>query len=307
MKKILHLGFLISAFIPVCQPANAQTLRGKWFGQTPPGNTPVVFAKGIVSSDSLEHSAAIFSPDGTRLLWTVIHRGKPAYILETRMVNGEWTKPASPSFAHLEADDFYPSFSVDGKTLFFSSRRPVPPGFRQNDIHIWKVQLNQERWLVPAMLDTVVFPGEEYAHSVAANGTIYFSFRKDGGRMFDIACAHILNGKYGNAQRLPQSINTTSYEDGPFISPDESFLIFESNRPGGIEESIDLYISFKDKNGEWKQPINMGPKVNSRGAERFGRVSPDGKYLFFGSNRDGQLFDIYWMDAAIIEELRRQP
>ena len=50
----------------------------------------------------------------------------------------------------------------------------------------------------------------------------------------------------------------------------------------------------------------MGPKVNSKAAERFGRVSPDGKYLFFGSNRDGQFFDIYWMDASIIDKLRKQ-
>jgi hypothetical protein len=68
------------------------------------------------------------------------------------------------------------------------------------------------------MLDTMVSPGEEYAHSVTSDGTIYFSFRKDGGRMFDIACARMKNGKYEAVQRLPAGINTTSYEDGPYIS-----------------------------------------------------------------------------------------
>ena len=32
-------------------------------------------------------------------------------------------------------------------------------------------------------------------------------------------------------------------------------------------------------------------------------VSPDGKYLFFNSGRNGN-YDIWWVDAKIIEELR---
>ena len=50
----------------------------------------------------------------------------------------------------------------------------------------------------------------------------------------------------------------------------------------------------------------MGAKINSPFAERFAAVSPDGKYLFFGSNRGGDLPDIYWISAAIIDELRNK-
>jgi Tol biopolymer transport system component len=110
------------------------------------------------------------------------------------------------------------------------------------------------------------------------------------------------------ASALPSPVNTSGYEDGPFISTDESYIIFESDRPGGVGESIDLYISFKSENGEWSNAINMGPTINSNHTERFARVSPDGKFLFFGSNRrriNGQPnFDIYWIDAAIISRLK---
>src|SRR5688572_30542429 len=84
--------------------------------------------------------------------------------------------------------------------------------------------------------------------------------------------------------RLPPTINTSGYEDGPFVTPDESYLIFESDRPGGIGGSIDLYICFKSQNGEWSTPVTLGPSVNSSAAERFARVSPDGKFLFFCNN-----------------------
>src|SRR5882724_10685510 len=161
-------------------------LHGKYLGQEPPGTTAKLFAKGIVSSDSLEHSAPAFSPDGKLVLWTVIYRFKPAFLLEMKSINGEWTKPAPPSFASPDADDFYPSFSPDGKTLYFSSRRAVPEGYAEG-IRIWKVSRTKNGWGKPAPLDAIVSKGEDYAQSVAANGTIYFSSRRDGGRSFDIS------------------------------------------------------------------------------------------------------------------------
>ena len=56
--------------------------------------------------------------------------------------------------------------------------------------------------------------------------------------------------------------------------------------------------------------MNMGPKINSDATERFARLSPDGKYIFFGSGRNMSEtnigFDIFWIDAAVIEELRKE-
>jgi Tol biopolymer transport system component len=105
-----------------------------------------------------------------------------------------------------------------------------------------------------------------------------------------------------------KNINSQGYEDGPFIASDQGYLIFESDRPGGIGGSIDLYISFRGEGDVWTAPINMGPEINTIHSERFASVSPDGNYLLFGSDRrivDGKRnFDIYWMKSSIIEELR---
>jgi len=40
-----------------------------YFGQTPPGNTLVVFAPGIVSGTSLKYSATAFSSDVNYVYW----------------------------------------------------------------------------------------------------------------------------------------------------------------------------------------------------------------------------------------------
>ena len=307
--------FILSFCFVIIVESNAQInstkeLRGKYFGQKPPGMTASIFAEGIVSTDSIEHSAPAFSPDGSIVLWTKIYKGKPSFIVEMRKENGVWTQPALPSFASSDADDFYPAFSVDGKKLFFSSRRALPPGYPKNeDMWIWVVERKANGWGIPVPLDSTIMKGFEYAHSISKKGTIFFSSRRPGTRDFDIFSAKWVNHKYRGSQLLNDKINTSGYEDGPFIAPDESYLIFESQRPESVEGSIDLYICFKQKDGSWSNPKNIGPKINTKYSERFAMVSPDGKYLFFGSNRrqlaDNLYFDIYWIDAKVINELKK--
>ena len=63
-----------------------------------------------------------------------------------------------------------------------------------------------------------------------------------------------------------------------------------------------LYISFKNNDENWISPIYLGDEINKGGcASPF--VSPDGKYLFFNSFRNGN-YDICWASAKIIEELK---
>ena len=135
------------------------------------------------------------------------------------------------------------------------------------------------------------------------------------------------NGKYSEPINLGSQINTEYWENDPYISPDESYIIFQTNR-GENHEFGDLYISFKNKNGLWIEPINMGENVNSPvSGEGCPWVTPDAKYLFYSSIRcDYEYYskepleyetkmqilnspgngseDIYWVDAKIIEKLR---
>jgi hypothetical protein len=92
---------------------------------------------------------------------------------------------------------------------------------------------------------------------------------------------------------------------GPFVDPDESYLIFESARPGGYGFS-DLYISFKRSDGSWTPALNMGEPINSSARETAASVSPDGLYLFFLSDRHQQWdSNPYWVSAQVIEDLRQ--
>lgn len=100
-------------------------------------------------------------------------------------------------------------------------------------------------------------------------------------------------------------VNSGEWTAHPFIAPDESYLIWDSEREGGFGAS-DLYISFRQENGSWGPAINMGKEVNSSGWDAYATVTPDGKYMLFnrGMNEDNTNVDIYWIDAKIIEQLR---
>lgn len=159
------------------------------------------------------------------------------------------------------------------------------------------------------------------------NGTIYFSSQREGPGTNNIFRSEIVDGRYAEAVMLGDAVNTAEFREyDPYISPDEDILIFTSEKPGGLGRG-DLYISFKDGEGQWTAAKNMGECINSFGPEYCAQLSPDGKYLFFTSTRFEQgrfpetplnfadfkaahnrpsngLSDIYWVDAKIIEELR---
>ncbi|MFN8240352.1 MAG: PKD domain-containing protein [Bacteroidales bacterium] len=82
----------------------------------------------------------------------------------------------------------------------------------------------------------------------------------------------------------------------PFIRQDGKYLFFASDRPGGSGES-DIYYS-ENVNGNWAEPVNLGPKVNSKYKEGYPYQNPSGR-LYFTSNRPSDVegtgkSDIYY-------------
>ena len=48
--------------------------------------------------------------------------------------------------------------------------------------------------------------------------------------------------------------------------------------------SFDIYVSYQ-RDGEWTIPQNLGPRINTRARDYSPRFSPDGRYLFWASER----------------------
>lgn len=269
-----------------------------YLNEAPPGMVAKIFGLGSISSEEVEHSSPTFTADGKKVVWNIMKL--PSYqiqLLEMNLVNGRWSKPKLPSFCDSISDYSFPSFSVDNKTLYFSSNKRIDKADTiAKGNRLWKVDLENGNWGVPKLVTGLDRYAGVFSSTIASNGNLYFTHGLFGSKDWNII------SRIGN-EFSALSTNTKDYEDGPYIHPLEEYLIFESDRVGSIDNSIDLYISFR-KGDQWTEAINMGPKINTSFSERFARVSPDGKYLFFGSTRNGN-FDIFWIDAKIIEELKK--
>ncbi|MDY0098608.1 MAG: PKD domain-containing protein [Bacteroidales bacterium] len=90
----------------------------------------------------------------------------------------------------------------------------------------------------------------------------------------------------------PFKYNSQDYDIGqPSLSEDGRFLFFASDMPGGSGGSDIYFCELKD--GEWGDPVNLGPIVNSPGVDNYPHFSA-GK-LYFTSDRDGGMggLDLY--------------
>jgi outer membrane protein OmpA-like peptidoglycan-associated protein len=89
-------------------------------------------------------------------------------------------------------------------------------------------------------------------------------------------------------------LNTPDNEGAQSLSVDGKRMYFTAcNRPDGIG-NCDIYVSFK-REDKWSEPVNLGEPINSTSSEKQPSISPDGRTLYFISNRAGGKggFDIY--------------
>lgn len=199
--------------------------------------------------------------------------------------NGKWSKPKVADFSG-KYNDLEPAFSPDGKRIYFSSNRPTPDNKDKKDMDIWYVERTSTGWSEPVNVGAPVnTSGNEFFPSIAANGSIYFTASYERAKGADIYYSFFSEGKYSPPVALGAAINEATFEINPFISPDESFLIYSAyNRPNSLG-GADLFISFKDANDNWQPSVRMDAPVNSSAIDYCPFVSADGKYFFFTSAR----------------------
>lgn len=278
-------------------------LKGDYLGQTPPGEMPVVFAPGIVSTNTtIEHGSPTFSPDGDEVFWqanSLDH--KIIQCLTMKRIDNVWTKP------QLSPYDSGPVFSPNGNRLYFL---PFGEDRGEKDGPHY-VDKKDNQWGEPVCLDLLKrFPEIKviYNHSFTNNGTLYFLGHAEGyWNNFAIYRSELIDGDYAQPELLPASINIPGNTRNwtPFIAPDETYLLFSSSRAKDKTDTGDIYISFRNSDGSWTIPIYLDERINSTLPERFPSITPDGKYLFFTRFVSRGNEDVMWVSAKIIDELKQ--
>jgi hypothetical protein len=245
---------------------------------------PEVFGKFFNARDMA------ISPDGTEMYFTYESNKKEfSSILYMQKTEKGWSASEVASFSG-KYRDLEPFFSADGLKLYFSSARPLSvTANKSKDVDIWFVERKnkQAAWSEAINMGTAINTDkDEYYPSVALSGNIYFTRMADDNHKEDIFISRYEKQQYTIAQALNDSINSTTYEFNAFVAPDESFIIFTSYGRADDMGGSDMYISVKNKSGEFTKAQHMGKQINSNKIDYCPFVDLKNHVLYFTSERN---------------------
>jgi len=255
-----------------------------YFNEPGPGNAPKLFApEQFAKSGENTHTLSI-SPNFNELLFTRLPEGK-TYRMQLKY--GVW----SSSETFIDGQEGI--YSPDGNRIYY----------QDGNIHYLEKEgvCWSDRQSLTDAINTDKF---EYYTTVAENGNLYYT------RSLSIGNPKIFKSNesnLSNSKELSGSINDyDAYH--PYISKNDSFIIFNSATRPDSYGNADLYISYRNSSGHFGEPINLGNQINSSDADICPTLSPDGKYMFFTRlgyddehNWTGKLF---WVSTGIIKELQ---
>jgi len=177
-------------------------------------------------------------------------------IFYTQKINGRWTKPVNLGTSINSSQwESQPSFSSDGKTLYFVRGNPMRNGTVKN-IDVFYSVLDADGKFSPAQRLPENINSKDDEESVFIhpdNQTLYFSSRGHVGMGgADIFMSRRkADGTWGDPVNLGFPVNSADDENSLLVSPSGRMAYFASDREGG-EGGLDLY--------EFELPAELKPE-----------------------------------------------
>jgi hypothetical protein len=256
-----------------------------------------VFEPGLISGPENDFALAI-APHASVLLFTRGVDGR-SFILQSHNVVGRWTSPKTAPFSGRWID-LEPAWSPDGSFVVFASNRPHDGGARaltaryygkeQTGGALWRVDYTASRWGTPRRLaEEINRGGSVWTPTIAGDGALYYMTTDLGTGRFRLYRAEHAYGDRPHVRELAFSDGAHNDVD-PFVTPDQSHLIFSSDRnqatPAKNPGPERLFIAFNPRS---KDPLVCAMKVEGFDDPTVSmveaRLSPDLRTLYFASRR----------------------
>lgn len=283
---ILSMGFML---ISSCARKGFLNSADAYLGQKPPGDTPKIFAPGMLADSGIVLGKVAFSKDGKAFYYSFARHwfdDNGSGTKEIRFDGKKWLKPKV-----IAEKITNPAFSPDETKLYLGA------GGGQ----VWILNRTDQGWSKPEFWLEKNYG--LYNFQEVNSGAFYMGSNSTQGSKSDWStydfCKMTIAVKDTAIRSLGKTINTPAFDGDFFIAPDESFIIISAKETPTYES--ELWISFRKTDKSWATPRSLGPMVNDGLAHRFGQyVSPDGKYLFYTRGTSEQDCNIYWVRFDIL-------
>ena len=219
-----------------------------------------------------------------------------------RLPNGDWTAPTPLRGINTPTNEGAPAISGDGRTIIFTVCASLDYGYGGKrrgkgscDLFesTWSDTL--QSWSQGKNLGAPNSAGKETQPSLSSDGNTLLFARAPRGldQPTDLFVSHRLaHGGWSTPKRLEGAVNTSRYEESPFLHPDGKTLYFSSDGHPGLGD-LDVFVSRKLPDGTWGEPTNLGPSINGPGKDNSLMVMPRGNEALFSTNRDTG-WDSFW-------------
>lgn len=180
-----------------------------------------------------------------------------------------------------DVSEYFPALTIDQGHLYFTRRvNNANEDFYESEQqdHHWSKSRS-----LPGSINTA---SNEGAQNVSQDGRwLIFTGCNfpDGRGSCDLYLSELTPNGWSQPQNLGNSVNTEAWESAPSLSPDKHDLYFASNRAGGYGNS-DIYVSHLMPDGNWSEPENAGPQINTSGNESCPFIHADNQTLYFTSD-----------------------
>ena len=286
MKSKIFFSFIFLSCLnqQVSAQINFWESKAAYLGQTPPGETPQIFAKGLLADSGIVLGRVAFSKDGKEFYYGFARHWfdfNGTGVKQITFDGKKWSKPGV-----LIENLATPTLSIDETKLFF--------GGQNSDV--WQSEKINNVWNTPKpWLDKNY---GLYNFQPTNSGVYYVGSNANLGKKNDYStydfCTITLSKTDTIIKSLGAPLNTPGFDGDFYVAPDESYIIISTNETKTYE--CELYISFRKADKTWSTPKSLGAKINDGLAHRFGQyVSPDGKYLFYTKGTGEKDCNFYWV------------
>jgi hypothetical protein len=187
--------------------------------------------------------------------------------------------------------DADPTLTADGLTIAFCSTRET----EMDNQNLWMATRTAitEPFGKPISLGSEINTTHVENHpALSADGlTIIFSSNRPGSLNGspDLwqATRRSTTEAFGNVTNLGPTVNTSSRENGAFLSLDGSTLMFESQRVDGVGKNDLYYCTRPEPDAPFGSSVLLSQTINTDAEEHGPSLSSDGQTLWFHSTRPG--------------------